>query len=48
MKNHKTAQPHKALSIHVHAVVLNTGEASIFGQNAIFDDFEIFEKSSKN
>ena len=28
-RNHKTAQPHTAVSIHVYAVVLNTGGASI-------------------
>ena len=34
--NHKTAQPHTTLSIHVHAVVLNTGETSIFDQKMRF------------
>ena len=34
--NHKTAQPHTALSVHVDAVVLNTGGASIFDQKMRF------------
>ena len=43
--NHKTAQPHTALSIHVYAVVLNT--SGIRSKNAIFDDFENFGFLSK-
>ena len=35
-KNHKTTQPHTTLSIHVYAVVLNTGGASIFNQKCDF------------
>ena len=40
---HKTAQTRRGA---LDAFVLNTGEASIFGQHAIFDDFEICENAS--